>query len=688
MFAARMAPLAAGRVAPWIFAASLIDACASAQPTRECSRAPDARGAGRAYGTASPAQTDDSGPTAPHPEDEAKAAELSDLSATISETSPRFSPNGRLVAFVGNRDGRSLYVQDLGAAAEPRRIPVNLPKRFRRPQFSPDGEFIYFTTDEDGDEAFSIDRIELSSGALEEVTARDKRRHDGPFFAKRGAMADRFLFTCRSPDQRGLSLFEQSAQPGAAAVKVYENADRYLAAVRFDLRQVVVGELGQGRALWVVDLEAAKAGEVPMASEPRQLYPPGDLAAKGARIHDVEYAPDGDRVLVATDDGGEATHVLALDAGTGRELGRFTEGRMPGGDVQGMVAAGDSIAFIVDLGTHHELRVLDARTLVRRPGASLGLGSEVPGSSHPNNTSGLAISPDGRHLAVQWSTPWSAPRIQIVDTHTGESGPLTNAPKAVGPEMDVRVVGIRSFDGLEIPTLVYRSNDDVKHPVVMQIHGGFAYAASARFDPWNSLLVANGYAVVEPNVRGSGGFGRAFERADDGIDKLNAVRDHGAVGRWIAAQPWADASRMAVTGRSAGGYYTLMALASYPELWHAGIAIVPTYDLARDIAAMDSDLRHYLETREFVPLTETGAIAALSPSTYVDRIRAPLFVYAGARDVRSTVEQIDRLVRDLRARGRTVEYMREARAGHSEDATLVSIQRARMLRFLRDALQN
>lgn len=675
---------------PWLLAATLTGACGGAQRSTPSPRGGEARGASSTCtGAFSPAAppVSDSAPTAPLPEDDAKAAELSALPAPISETAPRFSPDGRLVAFVGNRGGRSLYIQEATPGSKPRRIPVDLPKRFLRPQFSPDGRFVYFTTDQDGDEAYSIERIDVRSGATEEVTGGDKRRRTGPFFARDGTSPERFLFTCRKLDQRGLFLFEQGTQRGSVAARLYENADRYLAAVRSDLGQVVIGELGQGRALWVVDLDRTNGGEAAVASEPRQLYPPGDLAIKGARIHDVEYTTRGDRVFVATDDGGQATHVLALDARTGRELGRFTETRVPGGDIQGLVTAGDSVAFIVDLGTHHELRVLDARTLEPRPAAKLALGSEVPGSSHPNNTSGLAISPDGKTVAVQWSTPWSPPRVQLVDTHSGASMPLTETPLPVGPDMDVQIVRIASFDGLDVPALVYRSKGDVRRRVVMQIHGGFAYAASARFDPWNSLLVANGYAVVEPDVRGSAGFGRAFESADDGVGKLNAVRDHGAVGRWIATQPWADASRMAVMGRSAGGYYTLMALAHYPELWRAGIAIVPSYDLARDIAAMDPDLRHYLEVREFAPLAETGTIAALSPSTYVDRIRAPLFVYAGARDVRSTVEQIDSLVRDLRARGRSVEYMRESNAGHSEDATLVSIQRARMLRFLRDALR-
>jgi dipeptidyl aminopeptidase/acylaminoacyl peptidase len=617
--------------------------------------------------------------------DETEAAELAAVTAPIIESAPRFSPDGKAVAYVSNLDGRGLYLKELSPGAKPRTIAAQLPKRFRRPAFSPDGRYVYFTTDDDGDEAYAIDRVDVSSGSVEQVAGGEKRRRSSPFFADARLHPGRFLFSGRRMDQSGLVIFDQDAVPGATPSLLYEDAERYLAAVRADLQQVILGELSRGRALWVLELPSGR--ETRGRSAPRQLYPLGDPAARGVRVQDVAYAPEGDRLFVATDDGGDATHVLALDVRSGRELARFTETRIPGGDIQGLVTAGDSVAFVVDLGTHHELRLLDSRTLRPRPAVNLGLGSEVPGSGHPNSTSGLAIAPDGKRVAVQWSTPWSPPRVLLVDTRAGTVEPLTDAPRPAAPPMDVQVVRIESFDGLSIPTLVYRPKDEARHPVVMQIHGGFAYASTARYDAWNSLLVARGFAVVEPNVRGSGGFGRAFERADDGVGKLNAVRDLGAVGRWIAKQPWADPARMAVMGRSAGGYYTLMALAHFPELWRAGVAIVPSYDLAQDLAAMDADLRSYLEAQEFAPLADTGVIAALSPSTYVDRIRAPLFVYAGVHDVRSTIEQIDALVRDLRSRGRVVEYMREEHEGHSEDPGLVNLQRARILRFLRDAMR-
>jgi dipeptidyl aminopeptidase/acylaminoacyl peptidase len=495
----------------------------------------------------------------------------------------------------------------------------------------------------------------------------------------------RFLFTARRMDATGTVLFEQATTAGAAPARLFADPSRDIEDVRADGKQIMLITKSRQDELSLVDLPAGTS-RVLFPSKAQDKKP----REKAPRIFGAAYAPDGARVYVATDDSGEKTHVLALDVRTGRELARYTEARAPGGTPQGLVTSPTAIAYVIDLGTTHELRVLDARTLAARPAAALPLGSEVPGAGHPNATSGLALSTDGKRVAIQWSTPSTPARVYLVDTGTGATTALTKSPKAdAGTEIDVQVVRIPSFDKLEVPALVYMpKNASGKRPVVMSIHGGFPFASTARYDRDLLALLDAGFAVVEPNVRGSAGFGVAYESADNGVKKLEGVRDFGAVGRWIGAQPWADASKMAVMGASAGGYYTLMCLAHYPEMWRAGVALVPLYDLALAARSMDADLRKFLEDREFVPLSETGSIAALSPSTYVDRIRSPLFVYAGARDVRTPTEQIDELVRDVRARHGKIEYMRTDDAGHSRGDPKIDAQRlARVVRFLTESMK-
>jgi dipeptidyl aminopeptidase/acylaminoacyl peptidase len=615
------------------------------------------------------------------PEDEEKAGAILAASRVVFEGAPRFSPDGKSVAFVANYDGqRALYLHSL-AQDPPRRI-AQVPLRFRRPVFSPDGESIYFTSDRDGDEAFAIRRIVLATGAIDEVTPGEKLRRDhGPYFTSR----ERMRFTARKMNAHGTALYEQSLARDSVPLLVFEHAGFDLAAMRPDGGQIALYPAGKSFSLSVVDL--------PASSTVRLLYPRGNPEKKRARILAACYSIDGARLFVATDDGGEQTHLLALDAKSGDELARFSEPRIPGGDIQGLVAGRDTVAYVIDLGTHHELRVLDSAALTLRPNATLPLGSEVPGSHHPNSTSSLDIAPDGSRVAVQWSAPSSPPRIYLVETGPGRTRPLTSEPRGEPmrepPSVELEIARVPSFDGLEIPTLIYRPRGTSgRLPVVVSIHGGFPFASTARFDPQLAILVGEGYAVVEPNVRGSGGFGRSYERADDGVGKLNGVRDFAAVARWIAKQPWGDSTRMMVMGPSAGGYYALMCLAHYPELWRAGVALVPLYDLPMALSAMDGSLRLFLEQQELVPLSETGTLAALSPHSYVDRIRAPLFVYAGAKDVRTPTTQIDRLVHDLRGRGVRVEYMRAEQAGHSRgDPKLDAMRLARVLRFIREALR-
>jgi dipeptidyl aminopeptidase/acylaminoacyl peptidase len=629
-------------------------------------------------GTPPPALPASAAPDPATPEDLARAEELLSA-AVVTESTPRFSPDGRQLAFLASYDGsRALYLRDL-RSKQPARKVSGISFRFRRPRFSPDGRHLYFTSDQQGNEAYRLKRVVLETGAVEEIAAVESVQHNGPWAGRGG---DRVVFSTRPMGGTSVAIHEQAAAPGATPEQRYENDAAQVYDVRRDGGEAILARLPLDDVLFAADLGSGAE---------RRLYPPAaaDPAAEPGRrvvVFAAVYSPDGASIHLATDDGGERTHLVTLDARSGRELRRFTDPAEPGGFVHGLVAAGGTLAFVLDRGTHHEIRILDARTLRPRPPPSLPIGSEVVGGLHPNVTPSLSLSPDGRRLALEWSTPSSPPRIQLVDTRTGAVTPLGDAAGASGGGLAAEVIRIRSFDGLELPTLIYGADPSVQRPVVMHIHGGFPFAATARFDPTLAALLADGYVVVEPNVRGSGGFGAAYERADDGEGKLLAVRDFRAVAEHIAAQPWADPTRMAVMGPSAGGYYTLMVLCHHPDLFRAGVAIVPVYDVEANIRSSEGALRAFMQ-HELAPLENRELLARLSPSTSIDQLRAPLFVYAAANDVRTTLPQIESLVRDARGRGNRVELMLATNQGHSRDDPRVQAEmRVRILRFLRETM--
>jgi hypothetical protein len=295
-----------------------------------------------------------------------------------------------------------LFVSNMGGEravrAGPRRAP--LPARsvsavnLRRPVVSADGLHVYFTSDTQGDEAYRIMRIVLATGAIEDVAVDGHLRREGPWLTETG----RVFFTARAMTARGAVLFEQPTAAGAAPREILRDEDADVARVRADGQEALLLRAPLHDLLWAVLLPAEG-----QAGARRVLYPTPGATSERVRIFDVAYSPDGRRVYVAASASGDTTVVIALDARTGREVARATEARVPGGDIQSLRAEGAVVAYIADLGTHHEVRVLDARTLRRRPDPRLPLGSEVPGAMHPTN-GGLSLS----RMERGW--PWSGRR--------------------------------------------------------------------------------------------------------------------------------------------------------------------------------------------------------------------------------------------------------------------------------------
>ena len=135
----------------------------------------------------------------------------------------------------------------------------------------------------------------------------------------------------------------------------------------------------------------------------------------------------------------------------------------------------------------------------------------------------------------------------------------TSAIGGLKPEdlPDAEIVHWKSFDGRSISGVLYRppSRFTGPRPVIINLHGGPQSRERPRFQGRSAYFLNElGVAIIFPNFRGSSGFGRTFEKLDDGMLRDGAVKDVGALLDWLAVQPWADKSRVLATGASYGGF--------------------------------------------------------------------------------------------------------------------------------------
>jgi dipeptidyl aminopeptidase/acylaminoacyl peptidase len=199
--------------------------------------------------------------------------------------------------------------------------------------------------------------------------------------------------------------------------------------------------------------------------------------------------------------------------------------------------------------------------------------------------------------------------------------------------------------------------------VVVLVHGGPAAQSMVNFDPIKQALVAAGYAVVVPNVRGSTGYGKRFAALDDTVKRLDSVADLAAV--HAALDPLGcDAGRAVLWGGSYGGYMVLAGLAFQPDLWAAGVDIV---GISNFVSFLENTSAYRRANRE----AEYGSLAHdreflihASPLTHVEQIRAPLFVIHGANDPRVPVSEARQLEASLRERDVPCELRIYENEGH------------------------
>ncbi|MHB1986953.1 MAG: S9 family peptidase [Acidimicrobiales bacterium] len=333
---------------------------------------------------------------------------------------------------------------------------------------------------------------------------------------------------------------------------------------------------------------------------------------------------------------------------------------------------GTSLVVVANAGGRSQADIYD----VHRVGARLQLGPrrELPLPGDGVISASLLTPPPlvgdkGTHVTYSFTSP-------LTPGDVWRSGPggrperLTHSP---GPDpvtdglVEPSVGSVSSFDGETVPLFCYRpavTGHAVELlPVVVVIHGGPESQSVLSFNPVVQALVARGFAVLVPNVRGSTGYGRRYASLDDTVRRLDSVKDLAAIHSWLESAGL-DPKRAALYGGSYGGYMVLAGVAFQPELWAAGVDIVGISDLATFLENTSGYRRAHRE-REYGSLVDDRAfLEAASPLRRADDIEAPLFVIHGENDPRVPVSEARQLVSSLERRGIAHELLVFADEGH------------------------
>jgi dipeptidyl aminopeptidase/acylaminoacyl peptidase len=206
-------------------------------------------------------------------------------------------------------------------------------------------------------------------------------------------------------------------------------------------------------------------------------------------------------------------------------------------------------------------------------------------------------------------------------------------------------------------------------PTLLWLHGGPEAQERPTCQPLFQALVAEGVAVFAPNVRGSGGYGRSFAAADDRDRRFTAITDVRAAVDFLVSTGLADPARVGVSGRSYGGYLTLVALAWFPELFAVGVDVCGISDFATFYAETEPWIAAAAVTKYGDPEADAVLLRELSPIHRVDRIVAPLLVVHGAHDTNVPLVEAEQVVAALTERGVSPGFLLFPDEGHEVKGT-------------------
>jgi dipeptidyl aminopeptidase/acylaminoacyl peptidase len=386
-----------------------------------------------------------------------------------------------------------------------------------------------------------------------------------------------------------------------------------------------------------------------------------DLASGDARefpspcnYQSVRWASDGHTLLALTDHGSsEFMRLCRLDPETG---GVAVVYEAAGRDVDAWAIASDArpLATVEN----------DRGYAVLRVGPTVGERAIVTGLPR-GIVADPTFSPDGLALAFTVASPTEPPSLWL--WRDGAARVVWQPEPQTMHFVDLEHVTWESFDGTNIPgwlALPHTAMPEGGYPAIVWVHGGPVSQTRPNFRPDIQMLLAQGFAVLLPNVRGSSGYGRAYAESDDVERRLDSVMDLAHGRHWLAGHKAIDSERIGIMGQSYGGFMVMSAITEHPDLWRAAVNYYGIADFVTLLDGTGAWRRGHRAAEYGDPERDAELFARISPIHRVDRITAPVLIAHGMRDPRVPIGESEQFVAALQERQKRVTYLTFDYAGH------------------------
>jgi len=562
-----------------------------------------------------------------------------------------WSPDGKSIAFISNISGRNNVWLVPAEGGWPVQLAIS-DQRQAAPAWSPDGKWIAYQSDYDGDEQWDIFLVSPKTGQVVNLTNTREIAEENPAW---------------SPDGRYLAYMVKPKTSSVFEIDVYDMVMR-------QVRHLTTGTpkdklnfnpIWSKDGKWIAYTQQQAKGTdsnifiAEVASGKSTLLTPHN----GEQLYAANaISLDAKKLLITSNAGNGFDNVGLLDVAS-KKIDWLTQDKweVSGGEFS---PDGHYVTWTanVDGNTDIYLHELAGGKNTVLP---LPKGVNEPGGSES------AFTRDGSRLLYYHNGPNAPNDVWVYELASGKSRQITQS----------LVAGVRSEDMVE-PYLVHYPSRDGKwtisafvyapynlprngqHPAIVYVHGGPTAQTVNSFNRFVQYVANQGYIVIAPNYRGSTGYGKEFQQANLFDMGGGDLQDVLAAADWIKQTGYVDPKKLILMGGSYGGYMTMMGVTKAPELWAAGVPIVPFVNWFTEIQNEDPVLQQSdLATMGDVEKNK-ARYQDRSPINFVDQIKAPLLLLAGGHDPRCPKTESQQVVDAIKKRGGVVDYKVYENEGH------------------------